>query len=461
MKKLISLLLTVLLAAAGLTTLSCAAASDFVVEDGVLVRYTGSAAEVTVPDGVYAVGDGAFEGNKSVKKVVLPATVYSIGNRAFYNCASLTQVTGKGVASVGVFAFNGTPYFDQSTAEFFTLGSCLLWYNGSASRVTLPAGITSVAPFAFLRYEGLSAFSAPDGLVSVGEGAFYECKALTSVNLPATVSYIGAAAFDGTAYLSGASGFTVLGDGILIRYSGTDQEVTVPDGVRRIAGGAFSGNTHITSLTLPASVYSADGGACENCTKLSSLSLSRGLVYIGEHAFAGCTALVSLQTPATLTYIGEGAFERCGLRSVSLKGTKLMVGADAFQNCAALSCVLMSSGVYALSDGAFSGCGAMHASISPDTMVIGRKSFSGNATVWCNERSFASSPLFGYTVSCKKGDADGDGTLTILDATRIRRYLVGLASFGARELCAADMDYDAGVSIVDATRVQRILAGLV
>lgn len=464
MKKWISLILTVLLTASVLTALPAAAASDFTVEDGVLVRYTGSASQVTVPDGVYKIGDGAFEGNASVSKVTLPSAVYEIGSRAFYNCTSLTQVTGGSVSTVGVFAFNGTPFFDRSTAEFFTLGSCLLWYNGTAARVTLPAGIVSIAPFAFLRCEGLSSFSAPSGLVSVGEGAFYECKSLSAVSLPATVTYIGTAAFDGTAYLSGASGFTVLGDGILIRYAGSAAQVTVPDGVHRIAGGAFAGNQKMTSLTVPASVYSIDGGACEGCTALATLTLNKGLVYIGERAFAGCGALTGLETPATLAYIGTGAFENSGISDARLNGTKLMIGTDAFKGCARLRRALLSSGVYALSDGAFAGCAALEGvSVPPETMIIGTKAFegSGKVTVYCNERSYAASPLFGYTVSCTKGDADGDGSLTILDATRIQRYLANMAAFGSREMCVSDVDYDAGVSVLDATRIQRILVGLV
>ena len=463
MRKHVSLMLTVLLIVSALTVLTVSAASDFVVEDGVLIRYTGSSANVTVPDGVYAIGDGAFEGNAAVKTVTLPSSAYSVGNRAFYNCSSLTAVTGSSVTSVGVFAFNGTPYFDRSTAEFFTLGSCLLWYNGSATRVTLPQGIVSIAPFAFLRDEGLKSFSAGSGLLSVGEGAFYECKALSSVSLPSTVTYIGAAAFDGTAFLSGASGFVIMGDGILIRYAGSDSAVAVPSDVHRIASGAFSGSTRLSSLNIPSSVYSIDSGACENCTKLSSLTLNRGLVYIGERAFRGCSALTEAATPATLSYIGESAFEGCGLLRVRLNGTKLMIGANAFKDCTKLRCALLSSGVYALNEGAFTGCSALEgASVSPDTMVIDKSAFDrgGAFTVYCTEKSYVASPLFGYTVSFTKGDSDGDGKLTILDATRIQRYLAGLASFGTRELCVSDVDFDAGITILDVTRIQRVLAGL-
>ena len=55
------------------------------------------------------------------------------------------------------------------------------------------------------------------------------------------------------------------------------------------------------------------------------------------------------------------------------------------------------------------------------------------------------------------GDADGDGEVSILDATRIQRYLAG---FSVRiDEKAADLNGD-GIDILDATFIQRFLAGL-
>ena len=59
-----------------------------------------------------------------------------------------------------------------------------------------------------------------------------------------------------------------------------------------------------------------------------------------------------------------------------------------------------------------------------------------------------------------RGDADMDGDVTILDATRIQRYLAGLASQDDIDAEAADADSDGDVTILDATRIQRYLAGL-
>ena len=57
------------------------------------------------------------------------------------------------------------------------------------------------------------------------------------------------------------------------------------------------------------------------------------------------------------------------------------------------------------------------------------------------------------------GDVDGDGVMTIIDATHIQRYLVDLTDFDARQKNLADTDLDGKVTVVDSTRIQRILAG--
>lgn len=59
-----------------------------------------------------------------------------------------------------------------------------------------------------------------------------------------------------------------------------------------------------------------------------------------------------------------------------------------------------------------------------------------------------------------RGDADADGKVTILDATRIQRYLASLVSEDGLDMQAADADLDGKVSVLDATRIQRVLANL-
>ena len=58
------------------------------------------------------------------------------------------------------------------------------------------------------------------------------------------------------------------------------------------------------------------------------------------------------------------------------------------------------------------------------------------------------------------GDADGDGNVTIIDATWIQRYLADIKVPNAFNEAAADADADGEISIIDATWIQRWLSGM-
>ena len=55
------------------------------------------------------------------------------------------------------------------------------------------------------------------------------------------------------------------------------------------------------------------------------------------------------------------------------------------------------------------------------------------------------------------GDTDGDGNLTVLDATIIQCYTAHIKIIPMSKLRYADMNDDGVVSIMDATMIQRIL----
>ena len=67
---------------------------------------------------------------------------------------------------------------------------------------------------------------------------------------------------------------------------------------------------------------------------------------------------------------------------------------------------------------------------------------------------------FRIGVRYKRGDADGDGEITILDATYTQRSEVGITLPTPIIEIAADVDSDGYVSIIDATLVQRYLVGI-
>ena len=70
-----------------------------------------------------------------------------------------------------------------------------------------------------------------------------------------------------------------------------------------------------------------------------------------------------------------------------------------------------------------------------------------------------------YTFDATKdyllGDVNGDGKISVLDATLIQKYLAGLVTLSDTQKAAADVNNDGSVSVLDATLIQKYIAGLI
>ncbi len=62
---------------------------DFVIENGVLKKYTGPGGDVTIPAGVTEIGFSAFKDCTNLTSVTIPESVTEIGYNVFTNCRRL------------------------------------------------------------------------------------------------------------------------------------------------------------------------------------------------------------------------------------------------------------------------------------------------------------------------------------------------------------------------------------
>ena len=82
--------------------------TDFVIENGVLEKYTGEESKVVIPDSVTEIGECAFRCCRSLKEITIPDSVTEIGKYAFRNCKSLEKITiPSSVIKIGNYAFDG------------------------------------------------------------------------------------------------------------------------------------------------------------------------------------------------------------------------------------------------------------------------------------------------------------------------------------------------------------------
>ena len=156
-----------------------------------ITQYSGSAAEVVIPETiegvpVTAIGDSAFSGCGSLTSISIPDSVTSVGSCAFEDCSGLTSINiPDGVANIEYGAFSGC---------------------SSLTGISIPDGVASIEDYAFYKCSSLTSVSIPDSVTSIGVYAFSECKSLMRVIMPASVTSIGDNAISENTTVRGEAG---------------------------------------------------------------------------------------------------------------------------------------------------------------------------------------------------------------------------------------------------------------
>lgn len=78
-------------------------------------------------------------------------------------------------------------------------------------------------------------------------------------------------------------------DGVLKRYAGSDNKLTIPNSVTAIDDGVFRGCSSLVELTIPNSVTSIGASAFEGCTHLKLIKAPSHLKDYFEPMNLSCT----------------------------------------------------------------------------------------------------------------------------------------------------------------------------
>ena len=235
-------------------------------------------------------------------------------------------------------------------------------------------------------------------------------------------------------------------------------------------------NVEILSSYATIKVTYTDAYAFANNDTMQTLVVPEGNVGFGKYCFTNCSALRSVTLPSTVTSISEGTFSGTSLlKTINLENTRIS---------SVYSYTFLSSGIESISfpdscntikDNAFLQCENLAAAYIPPTVTeIGTDAFKGcdNLVIYAAGDSYAIEYAIAngidyvitdapVEVTYMVGDADGDGAVSILDATKIQRVLVELDDDPDGLIALrADSDGD-GLNILDATRIQRYLADFV
>lgn len=178
---------------------------------------------------------------------------------------------------------------------------------------SIPEGITEIGDFSFAR-SNLKKADIKEQAESIGYGAFYCCDKLTEVVIPNSVQTIEAHAFDNTPWINNwrsnadSSDYLVVGDDILLAYKGSQSNIEIPEGVKKIAPGCFMEHSEIESVYLPDSLKVIGEDSFNGCTNLTTLSGGNYIETIEDRAFMDCP-IATFTVPSTVKRIGLRAID--------------------------------------------------------------------------------------------------------------------------------------------------------
>ncbi|MBO5439847.1 MAG: leucine-rich repeat protein [Clostridia bacterium] len=358
---------------------------------------------IVIPEGVETIGAYAFANLTALEEITLPKSLKMIDQGAFYGCTKLTKVNGiENVKFINQYAFYGCNLqgeikLDNAAAignYAFATGLIQDYYEnketGEAGWITKEAGkneltsvilsekTQSIGAYAFYGASKLENVTFKADKVQLGMCAFADCRSLKEISVNAQViptgifdgctslekitlgkdvAQIGEYAFRGatvkeftvaegnsTFYAQEGKPYILNKDGNELLYiaPGVSGELVINDSkITKVAFGAFSGNTNLTSVSIKSVTY-VDSYAFAGCSRLAKIELGK-LTNIGDYAFHN-TAITTVHSLEGVTKIGAYAYAETQVMDVVIPDG-MEIGEGAFRDCKKLSSIKIGNDV--------------------------------------------------------------------------------------------------------------------
>ena len=484
-----------------------------------------SLTSITIPDSVTSIDNDAFRGCTSLTSITIPNSVTSIGDGAFRCCSSLTSINiPDGVTSIGSSAFEGCSSLTSINIPdgVTSIGSSAFEGCSSLTSINIPDGVTSIGNGTFDHCSSLTSINIPDIVKSIGDGAFRCCSSLTSINIPDGITSIGDDAFRFCSSLTSINipdGVTSIGNDAF-SYCNSLTSINIPDGVTSIGDDAFTACESLTSINIPDGVTSIGNDAFSYCynlsdvfysnsdTEWSNISIGSDNDYLASanihyntssddyfetsRTEADCTTdgVIEYKCPHGYTKTEKipayghnfinGICSRCGKDEL-----ECIESAHPYEDNCDESWTINKPGAKSVSI-TFSSQTEVENGYDYIKIYDGKDnligSYTGTAlasqcitvtgdTVIIRLTSDSSNSHYGFSIdsidyvaepnALSVGDVNGDGEITILDATCIQKYIAQLEDFTDKQKEVADVNGDGTISVMDSTQIQKYIVQLI
>lgn len=390
----------------------------------------GKLLSVTLGNAVTTIGEEAFR-DSGILSITIPSTVSSVKPDAFENC-HLMEVYNKSSMEVSTsdiaqndkinVPFYANVYTDASGASKITVNENgliiynnekVIGYNGTATSVVIPNGITEIEDYAFYKQSRLESVTIPESVVEIGDFAFAG-TGLKSVVIPNSVTTLGIAAFQGCRALEHVTlsnkvtkievdtfASCVALTKIAVPQSGTEAveikahafldchsltEVELPEKVT-LNNDAFKNCENIVKATIPATVMEKfpldnvivldiKGGDTITYSpmypyqNLERLTIHDTVKEIKATVFSMCENLVEINLSEGLETIGDQAFYSAGITSIVIPDSVKVLGIGTFTSCEALSSVKLGKGITSIDEETFRGCFSLKSIVIPEGVTV-------------------------------------------------------------------------------------------
>ena len=257
-----------------------------------------SLVNLNLGDSLYHLGDHAFTGCSSLRKVFIPASVQQIDGGVFTYATVLDSIV---VATANPsFNSNGNCNAIMRNSDNYLVNGC--------RNTIIPTHTKGIGYAAFEGCVGLQSAIIPDGAEYVGSYAFQDCAGLQTVSFPNSIRTSDCFAFYNCSSLNTPVYNNHLFAYLPHSYKGS---YTMLNTIREICCGALMNCDSLTTITLSDSLERIRSYAFQGCQSLASLIIPDEVTDIESSAFTDCRSLNTIAFPAKLNNLGEYVLTGC------------------------------------------------------------------------------------------------------------------------------------------------------